>query len=79
MKSAGIVRKVDDMGRITLPMELRRVYGIKIKDPLEMFTDDDTIILKKYEPACIFCGDAKDVIFYKGKNICHQCLNDIKK
>jgi len=51
MKSAGIVRKVDDMGRITLPIELRKVYGVKIKDPLEMFTDEDTIILKKVQPS----------------------------
>jgi looped-hinge helix DNA binding domain, AbrB family len=73
MKSTGIVRKVDELGRIVLPIELRRTLDIAEKDSLEIYVDEDTIILRKYQPACIFCDDAKDVINYKGKNICPSC------
>ncbi len=79
MKSTGIVRKVDELGRVVLPIELRRTLDIYEKDSLEIYVDDDTIILKKYAPACIFCGDAKDVISYKGKNICSSCIKELKK
>jgi transcriptional pleiotropic regulator of transition state genes len=79
MKSTGIVRKVDELGRIVIPMELRRTLDIGEKDALEIYVDGEQIILKKYEPACIFCGNAKDVTNYKGKNICKVCINDIKK
>lgn len=79
MKSTGIVRKVDELGRVVLPIELRRTMDIAEKDPLEIFVDGSMIILKKYEPACIFCGSAKDVINYKGKNICPSCIRDIAK
>ncbi len=78
MKSTGIVRKVDELGRVVLPIELRKVFDIKEKDALEIYVDEEKIILKKYEPACIFCADAKDIINYKGKNICKVCLNEIK-
>ena len=61
MKATGIVRKVDELGRIVLPIELRRTLDIEIKDPIEIFVDDEYILLKKYEPACIFCGNAKNV------------------
>ena len=78
MKSTGVVRRLDDLGRIVIPIELRRSLDIKEKDPLEIYVDGEQIILKKYEPACIFCGDARDVINYKGKNICTKCLSEIK-
>lgn len=73
IKSIGIVRKVDELGRIVLPIELRRTLGIGEKDALEIFVDQEAIILKKYEPACVFCGDASQVQIYKGKNVCHEC------
>lgn len=79
MKSTGIVRKVDELGRIVLPIELRRTLDIDIKDALEIYVDGAQIILKKYEPACIFCGNAKDVINFKGKNICPDCLAEMAK
>jgi transcriptional pleiotropic regulator of transition state genes len=79
MKSTGIVRRVDELGRIVIPIELRRTLDIAEKDALEIFVDGDQIILKKYEPTCIFCGEGKDVINYKGKNICKSCLNEIRK
>lgn len=78
MRSTGIVRKVDELGRIVLPIELRRTLDIAEKDALEIFIDRANIILKKYEPACIFCGDAKDVINYRGKNICQACMKELK-
>ena len=74
MKSTGIVRPVDNLGRIVVPAELRRTLNINEKDSLEIYVDNENIILRKYEPACIFCNDAEDVIQYKGKNICAHCL-----
>ena len=79
MKSTGIVRKVDELGRIVLPIELRRTLEIAERDSLEIYVEGSTIILKKYEPACIFCGDVKDVVNYKGRNICRTCLDEMKK
>lgn len=74
MKSTGIARKVDELGRIVLPIELRRTLGIEEKDRIEIFVDGESIILRKYQPACIFCDNAKDIINYKGKNICPDCI-----
>lgn len=78
MKSTGVVRKVDELGRIVIPVELRRTLDIDVKDALEIYVDGEQVILKKYEPACIFCGDARDVVNYKSKNICQKCLNQLK-
>lgn len=77
LKSIGIVRTVDDLGRVTLPIELRRTLEITEKDSLEIFVDGDSIVLKKYEPACIFCGNAQDVSVYKGRNICRDCIAEL--
>ena len=79
MKSTGIVRKVDELGRIVLPIELRRTMGIDVKDALEIYVEGDTIMLRKYEPSCVFCGNAKDVVTYKGRNICPACIEEISK
>ena len=79
MKSTGIVRKVDELGRIVLPIELRRTMDIAEKDAIEIYVDGSSIILRKYEPTCIFCGDAKNIINYRGKNICPNCLKEMKK
>nr|WP_276576548.1 AbrB/MazE/SpoVT family DNA-binding domain-containing protein [Caldicoprobacter algeriensis] len=79
VKSTGIVRKVDELGRVVIPIELRRTLGIDKKDALEIYVDDEHIILKKYEPACIFCDNAKDIQTYKGKNICKECLAELRK
>ena len=67
MKSTGIVRKVDELGRVVIPVELRRMLGINIKDGLEIFVDRENIILRKYEPACIFCHSAENIISHQGK------------
>jgi len=79
MKSTGVVRRVDELGRIVIPIELRRTMGIEEKDALEIYVDGDKIILKKYEPACIFCGNAEDVTNYKGKNMCKSCMTELAK
>ena len=79
MKAVGIVRKVDELGRIVLPIELRKVLGIEIKDALEIFVDGEYIMLKKYEPACVFCGNAKNVKNIQNKNVCEDCLAQLQK
>ena len=78
MKSTGIVRKVDELGRVVLPIELRRNMGIEIKDSLEIFVEE-TIILKKYEPADIFTGSMDDLIDYKGKKVSKQSILEMAK
>ena len=79
MKSTGIVRKVDELGRIVLPIELRRTLDIDIKDSIEIYVENDSIILKKYEPTCIFCGNSGELKAFNDKNICHECLEKLKK
>ncbi len=79
MKATGIVRKVDELGRIVIPIELRRNLNISIHDPIEIFVDEDFIMLKKYEPACIFCGNAKDIRLIHSKNVCANCISELKK
>ena len=79
MKSTGIVRKVDELGRIVLPIELRRTLDIAEKDALEIFVDGDNIILHKYHPSCVFCENTKNIINYKGKNFCPDCIKKLKE
>lgn len=79
MKSTGIVRKVDELGRIVLPIELRRTLDIGERDALEIYVDQDQIILRKYEPACIFCGSVEGITSFKGKNICAACMHQLSR
>ena len=79
MKSLGIVRRVDELGRIVLPIELRRTLNIGEKDSLEIYVDGSSIMLKKYQPACIFCDGSKDITLFKGKNVCARCLRELGK
>lgn len=79
MKSTGIVRKLDELGRVVIPMELRRTMELGDKDGLEIFVDGNAIVLKKYERACIFCGNAKDITKYKGRNICPACMAELRR
>ena len=78
MKSTGIVRKVDELGRIVLPIEMRRTLDIAERDALEIYVVGASVILKKYKPSCIFCDATKDISVFKGKNICPKCLRDLK-
>ncbi len=81
MKSTGIVRKVDELGRVVIPIELRRTLGIEEKDALEIYVDQDRIILRKYEPSCAYinCGNADNVTKFKGRNICSTCMLEQKR
>jgi transcriptional pleiotropic regulator of transition state genes len=73
MKSTGIVRKVDELGRIVLPIELRRTLNIDIKDAVEIYVDGDTIMLKKYVPGCVFCSNVDKLIDFQGQKVCKDC------
>lgn len=80
MKSIGIVRRIDELGRIVIPMETRRSLGIKEDDGLEIFTEGENVILRKYAPGCVLCGSVEDgLINFKGKLICNECVDGIKK
>ena len=79
MKSTGIVRKVDELGRIVLPIEMRRTLDIGEKDALEIYVEGSSVILKKYKPSCVFCDATKDIKVFKGKNICPKCLKELKE
>ena len=79
MKATGITRKIDELGRIVLPIELRRSLEIGEKDPLEIYVEDEKIILREYKAACGFCGNEDNIIEYKGKNICADCIAHFKK
>ena len=74
MKSTGIIRKVDDLGRIVLPIELRRTLDIAERDELEIFMENGRVVLQKYEPSCIFCESSQNLIGYRGKNVCQTCV-----
>lgn len=79
MKSTGVTRQVDGLGRFVLPIEIRRSLDINEGDALEIFTDDNRIILQKYQPACTFCGEASEVVLFADKRICRHCLAALKK
>ncbi len=77
MKSTGIIRKVDELGRVVIPIELRRVMGIEEKNSIEIFVDSDRIILQKHEQSCVFCGSDDEIRYYKNKLICEDCLEEL--
>lgn len=77
MKSTGIVRKVDELGRIVLPIEIRRTLDIAERDELEIYMDGDKIVLQKFEPSCIFCDSSYGMISYNGKNVCRECAKKL--
>ena len=79
MKSTGVVRRVDELGRIVLPIEIRKVLDIQKRDAVEIFTDDHRIILQKYEPACIFCGSSDEIVYYSGRRVCSSCIRAMKE
>ena len=79
MKSTGVVRKVDELGRIVLPIEIRKTLDIKQKDAIEIFIDQDKIVLQKYQPACVFCSNADDIVYFNGKRICSACIEKMKE
>lgn len=79
MKTTGIIRPLDSLGRIVLPIELRRTMGLARKDALEIFVEEDSIILKKYAPNCIFCGQTEDLAEFSGKPVCRSCIRRLSE
>ncbi|MFD1676757.1 AbrB/MazE/SpoVT family DNA-binding domain-containing protein [Alicyclobacillus fodiniaquatilis] len=79
MKATGMVRKVDELGRIVVPIELRRTLGVNIKDGMEIFTQGEQIILRKYEPACVFCSELDHTTLFKDKLVCENCRSELAK
>ncbi len=79
MKSTGILRTVDELGRIVLPKSMRKNMNISERDQLEIYIDGDCIILQKYQPSCIFCGGSENIAFFNGKRICADCVNALKE
>ncbi len=77
MKSTGIIRKVDDLGRIVLPAELRRLLELDDRAEVEIYTENNTVVLKKHQPSCIFCGAKDDLIAFRGHNICPACKKEL--
>lgn len=78
MKATGIVRRVDELGRIVLPVELRRTLDISERDPLELYVDGASIVLRKFRPNCIFCNSSRGVSEFRGKNVCQKCLKELQ-
>ncbi len=78
MRSTGIVRRVDELGRVVIPKETRQMFSISERDSLEIFTDENMILLKKYSPGCIFCSNVKNLTLFKGKHICEECSQDLR-
>lgn len=79
MKSTGIVRRVDELGRVVIPIEIRNKFEIAEKDPIEIYVDGSTIVLKKHEETCIFCGNSENLSEFKGKLVCDNCAKDFCK
>lgn len=79
VKSTGIVRRVDELGRIVLPIEMRRTLSIEEKDSLEIYVEGESIILRKYQSSCIFCESTKKIVSYRGKNVCPDCIAKLKE
>ena len=79
MKSTGIIRKVDELGRIVLPIEIRRTLDIQEKDELEIFMENDQIVLQKFEPSCIFCASSEGLVSYHGKTVCQECIQNMSR
>ena len=78
MKSTGIVRRIDDLGRVVLPVDLRRALELDVRDAVEVFVEEDAIILRKYLPSCIFCGSGKAVALFRNKPVCAECRRQLK-
>lgn len=79
MKSTGIVRRIDELGRVVLPIELRRTMNLEVRDPVEIFMEGDAIVLKKYEASCLFCGGNHQLTEFRGKQICGECVRRIRE
>ena len=78
MKLIGIVRRIDELGRVVIPVELRKILDISEKDPVEIFAESDRIVVRKYTPSCLFCGSTNNITSFKNKLICEECLDSMR-
>ena len=78
MKSTGIVRRIDELGRVVLPVDMRRALGLEIRDPVEVFVNENAIIIRKYQPSCIFCGSEKGIELFRNKPLCSECRRQLR-
>lgn len=79
MKSTGIVRRIDELGRVVLPVELRRSMGLEVRDSVEIYVEGDSIVLKKHSKCCIFCGSEKNILSFRNKNVCESCVKELNE
>ena len=79
MKATGIVRKVDELGRIVLPSELRKTMHVAVGDSFELFTNENTVVLKKYEPGCVLTGTMEDLVEYNGRKVSREAIKELAK
>ena len=77
MRATGIVRQIDELGRVVLPIELRRSFDLKEHDRVEISVEEDRIVLRKFEPSCVLCGGTKELTEFRGKLLCGKCVRDI--
>jgi len=75
----GIIRRVDELGRLVIPIEIRNQFNIVEKDPIEIYVDESSIVLKKYQPNCTFCQSTENLVEYKNKLVCTKCIKSLKK
>ncbi|NNF64920.1 MAG: AbrB/MazE/SpoVT family DNA-binding domain-containing protein [Acidimicrobiia bacterium] len=73
----GMVRKIDDLGRIVVPAETRRLFNIREGDELSIAVEHGAIVIRKLEATCTFCGSTKEVSSYKGKGVCTRCQKEL--
>ena len=78
MKSTGIVRKVDELGRIVLPKEIRKSLGLGIRSAVDLYVDGEKLIITKTKNECIFCNSRDNLVEYKGKSVCEKCIEELK-
>ena len=79
MLNTGVVRRIDNLGRIMIPKELRNTFGLDAGQAVQIFTEGDKVIFKKYQFSCVFCGEASGNSMFKGKNVCEQCLHEMRE
>jgi transcriptional pleiotropic regulator of transition state genes len=79
MKCTGVTRQIDELGRFVLPVEIRRALNINLKDYLEIHVENDSIVLRKFQPSCLFCGNTEDNVLFDNKRICRACLDKLKE
>lgn len=79
MKATGIVRRIDELGRVVLPVELRRTLELEVRDSVEIFVEGDAIVLRKVQASCVFCGGTRGVTAFRNKPVCADCRRRLRE